>query len=152
MGLEMRVKRAILRELARRYQSGRKKEKTRVLEESIGLTGYNRSYGSWLLCNCGREVVLSGGDGQRVVFIGEVRPIRRRRVRVYDEEFKTPYQSLLESPALSSQQKSRLRRTYQELNVVKLKAEIDRLKERLWRLQKVKKNCPNFRIDSYVRQ
>ena len=413
MGLEMRVKRAILRELARRYQRGRKKEKTRVLEEFIGLTGYNRSYGSWLLGNCGRKVVLSGGDGQRVVFIGEVRPIRRRRARVYDEEFKrvlvwlwelldyscgkrlvgslrwlvprlveqrelrvkkavqrkllqvsaatvdrllrperkryelksrartrpgtllkhqvpirtfaeweegkpgfleidlvghdggkaqgeflyslnatdvasgwieteavrnraqvwtfqalekikqrlpfallgidsdndgafindhlvrycqknnltftrsrpyrkndncyveqknysvvrrlvgylrydteeeqrlleqlycrsrlyynffqpnmklvskeragskvikrydnpkTPYQRLLESPALSSKQKSRLRRTYQELNVVKLKAEIDRLKERLWRLQKVKKNCPNLRIDSYVRQ
>lgn len=413
MGLEMRVKRAILRELAQRYQRGRKKEKTRVLEEFIGLTGYNRSYGSWLLRNCGRKVVLSGGDGQRVVFIGEVRPIRRRRARVYDEEFKrvlvwlwelldyscgkrlvgslrwlvprlveqrelrvkkavqrkllqvsaatvdrllrperkryelksrartrpgtllkhqvpirtfaeweegkpgfleidlvghdggntqgeflyslnatdvasgwieteavrnraqvwtfqalekikqrlpfallgidsdndgafindhlvrycqknnltftrsrpyrkndscyveqknysvvrrlvgylrydteeeqrileqlycrsrlyynffqpnmklvskervgskvikrydnpkTPYQRLLESPVLSSEQKAWLRRTYQELNVVKLKAEIDRLKERLWRLQKVKKNCPNFRIDSYVRQ
>ncbi|MGC8745538.1 MAG: hypothetical protein ACP5SQ_02840 [Candidatus Saccharicenans sp.] len=41
-----------------------------------------------MLCNCGRKVVLSGGDGQRVVFIGEVRPIRRRRARVYDEEFK----------------------------------------------------------------
>lgn len=61
MGLEMRVKRAILRELAQRYQRGRKKEKTRVLEEFIGLTGYNRSYGSWLLGNYGRKVVLSGG-------------------------------------------------------------------------------------------
>ncbi|NPV84268.1 MAG: hypothetical protein HPY46_11895 [Candidatus Aminicenantes bacterium] len=72
-------------------------------------------------------------------------------IKRYDNP-KTPYQRLLESPALSSEQKSRLRRTYQELNVVKLKAEIDRLKERLWRLQKVKKNCPNFRIDSYLRQ
>ncbi|NPV83078.1 MAG: transposase, partial [Candidatus Aminicenantes bacterium] len=74
-----------------------------------------------------------------------------RVIKRYDNP-KTPYQRLLESPALSSEQKAWLRRTYQELNVVKLKAEIDRLKERLWRLQKVKKNCPNFRIDSYVRQ
>lgn len=48
MGLEMRVRRAILNELAKRYQRGRKK-KSRVLEEFIGLTGYSRSYGSWLL-------------------------------------------------------------------------------------------------------
>jgi hypothetical protein len=68
-------------------------------------------------------------------------------IKRYDNP-KTPYQRLLESSVLSSEQKSRLRRTY----VVKLKAEIDRLKERLWRLQKLKKNCPNFRIDSFVRQ
>ncbi len=39
MGLEMRVKRAILRELAARYQRGRKKQKSQVIEEFIGLTG-----------------------------------------------------------------------------------------------------------------
>jgi hypothetical protein len=65
---------------------------------------------------------------------------------------KTPYQRLLESPEISLEQKNRLRQTYQELNVVKLKREIDRLKERLWRLQKTKGNCTYFRIDSYVRQ
>ncbi|MCR4410784.1 MAG: transposase, partial [Candidatus Saccharicenans sp.] len=70
MGLEMRVKRAILRELARRYQRRQKKEKTRGLEEFIGLTGYNRSYGSWLLRTCGRKLILSGGDRQRVEIIG----------------------------------------------------------------------------------
>ncbi|RFT16798.1 MAG: hypothetical protein OP8BY_1411 [Candidatus Saccharicenans subterraneus] len=37
----------------------------------------------------------------------------------------------MESPALSSEQKSRPGRTHLELNVVKLKAEIDRLKGRL---------------------
>jgi hypothetical protein len=65
---------------------------------------------------------------------------------------KTPFQRLLESPAISPEQKNRLRQIYQELNVVKLKAEIDRLRNRLWRLQKTKRNCTNFRIDSYVRQ
>jgi len=49
---------------------------------------------------------------------------------------KTPYQRLLESPAISPEQKNRLGQIYQELKVVKLKAEIDRLRNRLWRLQK----------------
>jgi len=65
---------------------------------------------------------------------------------------KTPYQRLLESPDITHEQKNRLRRTYQELNLVKLKAEIDKLKDKLWRLQRAKKNCTGFRVDSYVRQ
>jgi len=40
------------------------------------------------LRNCGRKVILSGKGGQQVVFIGEVRKIKRRRDRVYDEEFR----------------------------------------------------------------
>jgi hypothetical protein len=88
MGLEMKVRRAVLKELAGRYQRDTKREKGLVLEEFVGLTGYNRCYASWLLHNCGRKVILSGKEGQQVVFIGEVRKIKRRRDRVYDEEFR----------------------------------------------------------------
>jgi hypothetical protein len=88
MGLEMKVKRAILKELAKRYQRGSKKERSLILDEFVGLTGYNRCYSSWLLRHCGRKVILSGKDGQQVVFIGEVRKIKRRRPKIYDEEFK----------------------------------------------------------------
>ena len=88
MGLEMKVKRAILKELAKRYQRGSKKERSLILDEFVGLTGYNRCYSSWLLRNCGRKVILSGKDGQQVVVIGEVRKIKRRRPRIYDEEFR----------------------------------------------------------------
>lgn len=88
MGLEMKVKRAVLKELAKRYQRGFKKEKGIVLEEFVALTGYNRCYASWLLRNCGWKVILSGKEGQQVVFIGEVREIKRRRRRDYDEEFR----------------------------------------------------------------
>ncbi len=88
MGLEMKVRRAVLKELAGRYQRGTKREKGLVLEEFVGLTGYNRCYASWLLRNCGRKVILPGKEGQQVVFIGEVRKIKRRRPRVYDEEFR----------------------------------------------------------------
>lgn len=88
MGLEMKVKRAVLKELAKRYQRATKREKGRILEELINLTGYSRCYASWLLRHCGRRVILSGKDGQQVVIIGEVRQIKRRRSRVYDEEFR----------------------------------------------------------------
>jgi len=44
---------------------------------------------------------------------------------------KTPYQRLLESPEISLEQKNRLGQIYQELKVVKLKAEINRLRNRL---------------------
>ena len=84
----MKVRRAILRELARKYQSSSKKVKGQVLEEFIELTGYNRSYGSWLLRNCGRKVVMSGLNGEQVIVIGELRKVKRRRKRVYDEECK----------------------------------------------------------------
>ncbi len=39
IGLQMRFKRAILRELAASYQKGRKREKSQVIDEFIGLTG-----------------------------------------------------------------------------------------------------------------
>ena len=45
MGLEMKVKGAILKELAGKYQRSSKKGKSQVLEEFLELTGYNRCYG-----------------------------------------------------------------------------------------------------------
>lgn len=44
---------------------------------------------------------------------------------------KTPYQRLLESPEITPEQKNRPGQVYQELNVVKLKPEIERLKDKL---------------------
>ncbi|MCL6579659.1 MAG: transposase [Candidatus Bathyarchaeota archaeon] len=84
----MKVKRAILKELAKRYQRGSKREKSLILKEFVSLTGYNRCYSSWLLRHCGRKVILRGKDGQQVVVIGEVRKIKRSRPRIYDEEFR----------------------------------------------------------------
>ncbi|HAV42204.1 MAG TPA: transposase, partial [Acidobacteria bacterium] len=75
MGLEMKVKRAVLKEIACKYQRSSKKGKGQVLEEFLGLTGYNRCYGSWLLRNCGRKVVMRGLNGEEVIIIGEIRKI-----------------------------------------------------------------------------
>ncbi len=60
--------------------------------------------------------------------------IGSRVVKRYDRP-RTPYQRLLDSLAMAPEQKKQLRRTYQELNLVKLKVEINKLKDKLWRLQ-----------------
>ena len=72
-------------------------------------------------------------------------------IKKYDSP-KTPYQRLLESPSIEEEQKEKLRAIYNELNVVKLKKQMESLQSKLLRLQRYKKNCTTFRIDSYVRQ
>lgn len=58
MRLEMKVRRAVLKEMAQRSQRSRKKAKSRILEEFVVLTGYNRSSARWLLRWWGRKLVL----------------------------------------------------------------------------------------------
>jgi hypothetical protein len=86
MGLNMATRRAVAKEIAPRYQRSRKKEKGKMLDEFVGLTGYCRAYASWLLSNCGRRVVMRGKGGERGLFVAEIRKINRRRGRIYDEE------------------------------------------------------------------
>ncbi|MDD8031834.1 MAG: hypothetical protein PHQ25_07530 [Acidobacteriota bacterium] len=59
----MKIKRAVLKELAHKYQSSSKKAKGQVFEEFIGLTGYNRCYGSWLFGN--GKLKCRGNDKQK---------------------------------------------------------------------------------------
>ena len=41
---------------AKRYRKARrKKEKSEILNEFVNLTGYNRSYASWLLRHAGKD-------------------------------------------------------------------------------------------------
>jgi len=89
-------------------------------------------------------------------FLPNMKPVSKERIgsqvrKRYDLP-KTPYQRLLKSTGLTPEQKNRLRKNYHELNGVEIKTEIERLKGKLWRLQRTKSNCTNFRIDSYVRQ
>jgi hypothetical protein len=86
MGLTMQTKKAITKEIAGRYQRSPKKEKGRILDEFVKLSGYCRCYASWLLRNCGRKVVMRARGGQRIIFVGELTKTKRRRQLVYDEE------------------------------------------------------------------
>ena len=69
---------------ARRYrQATTKREKIRIRDEFIRLTGYNRSYVSWLLRYAGRKIRV----GTRTFVVADLTlRIRRNRKRVYGEE------------------------------------------------------------------
>lgn len=85
MGLTMKVKRAIAAEAATRYRKARKKEKRVLLDELMKTTGYDRSYLAWLLRSHGKKLRVSG----KIVVVGDLkkRISRRRRPRIYDDEF-----------------------------------------------------------------
>ena len=84
--ISMRVRKVISKEVAKRYQKARKKEKSKILDEFVELTGYNRKYGSWLLRNWGREVVVWSGS-KRIVFIGDIKKRKKRQGRrIYGKE------------------------------------------------------------------
>ena len=68
MGLTMRERHAVIRELAKRFNKASKQERTQILTEAVQLTGYNRSYASFVLRHCGTSIARVV-DGQRVVFV-----------------------------------------------------------------------------------
>ena len=59
MGLSMQEKKALAREVSKRYQKAGRKEKTEILNELVKTTGYNRKYVLHILANWGRIVVAS---------------------------------------------------------------------------------------------
>ena len=86
--LSLEMRRRINKVVARRYQKARKGEKSKVLDEFVKTTGYNRAYASWLLRNLWRRVVRYGKAG-RYIFIGSRRKSQRgsrKRLVYYDEK------------------------------------------------------------------
>ncbi|AEF82758.1 integrase catalytic domain-containing protein [Leadbettera azotonutricia] len=62
MGLTMKEKQALAREISMRYRKAGKKGKTAILDEFVQNTGYNRKYALHLLANWGRtELVRLAG-------------------------------------------------------------------------------------------
>ena len=87
MGLTMSEKRAISREVAKRYQKARKKEKGKILDEFIQIAGYTRCYASYILRNWGRKLILRAKDGKRIILIGDRRKkAKRQKERVYGQK------------------------------------------------------------------
>jgi hypothetical protein len=81
MGLTMRERRAVTKEIARRYRASRKKEKGVILDEFTALTGYNRAYAVYLLNLHGKRVRAGG----RLFFEVDVRRrVWRRRKSEYE--------------------------------------------------------------------
>lgn len=82
MRLTMREKRSVVKVVALRYKKASKKEKKVILNEFIELTGYNRSYASYLLRSHGKRIRISK-DTQ---VVGDItKRTTRIKHKTYDE-------------------------------------------------------------------
>ena len=88
MGLSMNERKAVTREVGKRYQKARKREKGRMLDEFTKLTGYTRCYASYALRNLGRKVILKTKWGERIVLTGNMqrKVKRKKKERIYDQK------------------------------------------------------------------
>jgi hypothetical protein len=82
MGLTMRERHAIIRELAPAYRrAASKKERSRIIDQCVTITGYTRSHTAFALRYCGKAVVRVVG-GQRIIFVpGHAKPMGASRQR-----------------------------------------------------------------------
>ena len=87
MGLTMRQKKTVTKEVVSRYRRSAKKIKGQILDEFIQLTKYKRNYASWILRNYGREI-FTRIDGQWVkIIVGKARKKEPgKRPRKYDDK------------------------------------------------------------------
>jgi len=89
MALTMTQRKAVTHELAQRYTSVRKKEKGKILDDLIALTGYNRSYAATVLRQAAQTRKKKVGRGKKRVTLVEDRRMKpfkcRQRPRKYDE-------------------------------------------------------------------
>jgi hypothetical protein len=76
MGLSMQEKKALTREVSKRYQKAGKKEKTVILNELVKTSGYNRKYLLHVLSNWGK-ITIKHLDGQEVRLTAS--PRKRRK-------------------------------------------------------------------------
>ena len=81
MRMTMQTRHAVVREVSSRFQRASKKNRIQILTDFVQLTGYNRSYASFILRTCGRKQVRMIA-GKRVVFIpARARPAGAPRKR-----------------------------------------------------------------------
>jgi hypothetical protein len=86
MGLSLRERKMITKEIALRYQKANKKQKGRILDEFCQLAGYNRLYASYILRNWGKKIYFKRNNKQIVFIMGETKQIKRNKPRIYDEK------------------------------------------------------------------
>ncbi len=83
--LDMRQKKAITKELKKRYSRATKGQKGVMLDEFCATTGYNRCYASWML-KIKKDRVLGyiTSGGRRIKFVaGKKKKKKRKKPRIY---------------------------------------------------------------------
>jgi transposase InsO family protein len=93
MGLTMKEKQAVTRQMALEYKRATKAQKGEILDTLIQLTGYTRSYAARVLRDRARYVVVGQGvvDGAKVRLMEDERTRpkkkrKRKRKRIYDKD------------------------------------------------------------------
>ena len=82
MRLTMSEKRTVIKAWSAQYKKSGKKDKGRILDEVVELTGYNRWYAVGLLRGDGKVIRV----GRWVRLVGDLRKrMKRVRPRLYDE-------------------------------------------------------------------
>ena len=96
MSLTLEERRVVIRETSMRYNKERKKEKGKILDEFVHLTGYTRCYASYVLRTYKekKKAVIYGKDGRKVVFVADLRKEdkgeKRTRERIYGKDVLGP--------------------------------------------------------------
>jgi len=67
MTLTLQEKRSVTKEISQRCAKKSKKEKSIILDEFTSLTGYSRSYASFLLRNYNKKFI-SNSKGKNMIF------------------------------------------------------------------------------------
>ncbi len=93
MGLTMKEKQAVTRQMALEYKRATKAQKGEILDALIQLTGYTRSYAARVLRDRARYVVVGQAvvDGAQVTLIEDERTRpkkkrKRKRKKIYDKD------------------------------------------------------------------
>ncbi len=83
--LDMRQKKAVTKELKKRYNKATKKKKGIMLDEFCATTGYNRSYASWILkIKKDRVLGYMKTGGKTIKFVAAKKKARKKgRPRIY---------------------------------------------------------------------
>ena len=76
--LNMKQRQAITKELNKRYSKARKKEKTRILNWFIDLTGYNRCYASCVLKTKEKVIGTIRSGGRKIRYVLEKKRKKKR--------------------------------------------------------------------------
>ena len=80
MGLTMKQRRAVTKEMALKYNRATKKGKAKILDALIELTGYNRSYAARVLRQRARTVVLGANVRHSKTLTLRIRFLHQHRV------------------------------------------------------------------------
>lgn len=86
MALTMREKKTITKEIAKRYNRVKKKQKSKILDELVALTGYNRSYASLVLLNWYRKLTIYQNGKVIILTPSKQCQQKRNKPRIYDDK------------------------------------------------------------------